>query len=175
MGRPRKIPALFAAARQVDRRVSVWMRANHAALVIELGTGRVAWRRVLPILAGLGLTDEVGQPLTRDTVSRTWKRVCREIAAEQRAKASPPPQLAPGELAPGVRYVGPTPITQPAAPVRPVALRDEPRVAPAPARPDTGAPAAPEATPEVVEATEQIRRVLAEMGALRVPLPSRTR
>lgn len=175
MGRPRKIQAVFAAARRADRRVSVWMRTHHAALVVELGMGRVAWRRVLPILAGLGLTDEVGQPLTRDTVSRTWKRVCREIAAEQQAKVSPSPQLAPGELAPGVRRVGPTPILQPAVPVRPVALRDASPVATAPARPDAAAPAAPEATPEVAEATEQIRRVLAEMGALRVPLPSRTR
>lgn len=175
MGRLRKIPTLFAAARQADRRVSVWMRANHTALVAELGTGRVAWRRVLPILAGLGLTDEVGQPLTRDTASRTWKRVCREIAVEQRAKATPSPQLAPGELAPGVRYVGPTPILQPAALARPLALRDAPSIAPAPAQPDAATPAASEATPEVVEATEQIRRVLAEMGALRVLLPSRTR
>lgn len=175
MGRLRKIPKLFAAARQADRRVSVWMRTNHTALVAELGTGRVAWRRVLPILEGLRLTDEVGQSLTRDTASRTWKRVCREIAAEQRAKASPSPRLMPRELAPGVRYVGPTPILQPAASARPVALRDAPRVAPAPPRPDAPAPAAPEATPEVAEATEQIRRVLMEMGALRVPLPSRTR
>ncbi|TXN64331.1 hypothetical protein, partial [Methylobacterium sp. WL6] len=105
MGRS-KIQALFATARQADRRVSVWMRTHYAELVVELGTGRVAWRRVLPILAELGLTDEVGQPLTRDTASRTWKRVCREITTQQGAKVPPAPQPTPGELAPGVRRVG---------------------------------------------------------------------
>lgn len=58
MGRPGKIPSLFAAARQADRRVSVWMRRHHADLVVELGTGRVAWRRVLPVLRTPPSADE---------------------------------------------------------------------------------------------------------------------
>lgn len=150
------IAGAFARARAGDRRLAPWMTRHHDALLDEIGTGRVEWAAPLAVFAGLGLTDEHGRPLTRDTASRTWRRVRAAVVAARLAEAAARP--APGELVPGVRLVSPAPVTMPVQ-IAP------PSVAQATV-PTPGMPAGAE------EATERIRAVLAGMGANRVPLPS---
>lgn len=153
--RERGIAAAFARARSGDRRLGPWMVRHHDELMCEIGTSRVEWSAPLAAFADLGLTDEHGRPLTRDTASRTWRRVREAVAAARQAEARARP--APGELVPGVRLVPPAPAAMP--------VRTTPApVAPA-AAPIAGTPAG------AVEATEHIAAVLAAMGASRVPLP----
>ncbi|CAM3169127.1 hypothetical protein MEME101129_21990 [Methylobacterium mesophilicum] len=150
------ITAVFARARAGDRRLAPWMNRHHDELVREIGTGRVEWAAALSAFSALGLTDDHGRPLTRDTASRTWRRVREAVAVARQTEARARP--APGELVPGVRLVSPLPV---AMPVR-----------------TTPAPVAPAAAPiagtsaGAVEATEHIAAVLAGMSASRVPLPS---
>ncbi|WP_331299238.1 hypothetical protein [Methylobacterium oryzae] len=123
----------------------------------ELGAGRVEWAAALVVFAKLGLTDEGGKAgITRDTASRTWRRVRAAVAAARQAEARARPAL--GELVPGVRLIAPAP-----APTR---LRAPPAPLFPSAAPNAGTPAGAE------EATERIRAVLAGMGAARIPLPS---
>lgn len=150
--RDRGIAAVFARARAGDRRLGPWMVRHHDELVRELGTGRVEWIAPLVAYAALGLTDDHGRPLTRDTASRTWKRVREAVAETRKAVAAARPM--PGELVPGVRLIVPTPVRVPPSPVAPAAA------------PIAGTPAG------TVEATEHIAAVLAAIGASRVPLPS---
>ena len=132
------------------------MTRHHDELVREIGTGRVEWAAALSAFADLGLTDEHGRPLTRDTASRTWRRVREAVAAGRQAEAAARPS--PGELVPGVRLIAsataPMTVSPPPAPAAPVAA------------PIAGTAAGAE------EATEHIAAVLAGMGASRVPLPS---
>lgn len=149
------IAGAFARARAGDRRLAPWMTRHHDALVNEIGTGRVEWAAPLAVFASLDLTDEHGRPLTRDTASRTWRRVREAVAAVRQAEARARP--AHGELAPGVRLItpasAPMPVRTPPAPPAPVAASI------------AGTPVG------AVEATERIRAVLAGMGAARIPLP----
>jgi hypothetical protein len=127
------------------------MTQHHDALLHELGTGRIEWTAPLNVFAGLGLTDEHGRALSRDTASRTWRRVRMAVAAARRSESLIAPQ--PGEMVRGVRLV---------APSMPTAMR-----APSPpASPVTASPIG-----GVDEATERIRAALDAMGAARVPLP----
>ncbi|WP_311276766.1 hypothetical protein [Methylobacterium sp. WCS2018Hpa-22] len=127
------------------------MARHHDELVHELGTGRIEWAAALVVFGSLGLTDDHGRRLTRDTASRTWRRVRTAVAAARQAEARTAPR--PGELVRGVRQVAPPPPST--------------RTAPPPASPVT----APSIN-GVDEATERIAAVLAGMGASRVPLPS---
>lgn len=155
--RDRGVAAAFARVRNEDRRLGPWMMRHHDALMNEIGTDRIEWASPLAVFASLGLTDEHGQSLTRDTASRTWRRVRIAVAAARQAEARTMPR--PGEIAPGVRLVPPIGIPSPQrvhAPVPPVVLAaGVPGVAPGGAE----------------EATEHIRSVLDAMGAARVPLP----
>ncbi|MBX9934701.1 MAG: hypothetical protein K2Y56_24840 [Methylobacterium sp.] len=148
----RGIAAAFARARAGDRRLAPWMARHHDELLRELGAGRVEWTPALVVFDKLCLTDEYGRPLTRDTASRTWRRVRAAVAAARQAEAREAAR--PGELVRGVRLV--------AAPA-PHAVR------PTPSPPTASAMAPPAGTVE--EATERIQSVLAAMGAARVPLP----
>lgn len=153
--RDRGIAAAFARARAGDRRLGPWMTCHHDELVREIGTGRVEWAVPLAIFTALGLTDDHGRAISRDTASRTWRRVREAVAAARKVEARGRP--APGELVPGVRLVpaapAAMPVRAPPAPLVPVAA------------PIAGTPAG------TVEATEHIAAVLAAMGASRVPLP----
>lgn len=155
--RDRGIAAAFARVRAGDRRLAPWMSRHHDELLKELGTGRIEWASPLAVFASLGLTDEHGRSLTRDTASRTWRRVRTAVAAAKQAQARTLPR--PGEIAPGVRLVPPTGI--------PSLQRVH-----APVPPDVLAAGVPGAAPGgAEEATERIRSVLDVMGAARVPLP----
>ena len=150
----RSIPAAFARARAGDKRLATWMTRNHDAVLRELGAGRVEWAPALAVFASLGLTDEHGRALTRDTASRTWRRVRAAVAAARQVEARDAAR--PGELVPGVRLAAP--------PVPRVDRPTHPPLAPT-------APAVASLPGSVDEATERIRDVLAAMGAARVPLP----
>lgn len=151
------IAAAFVRARAGDRRLATWMTRNHDALLSELGSGRTEWAAPLRVFADLGLTDDGGKPeITRDTASRTWRRVREAVAAARQVEAAARPVF--GELVPGVRLVSPAP---PPMPIRAAPAPVAPAVAPI-----EGTPAGAE------EATERIRAVLAGMAASRVPLPS---
>lgn len=150
------IAAAFARARGKDLRLATWMTRNHDALLFELGTGRIEWDAPLLVFADLGLTDDGGKlEITRDTASRTWRRVREAVAAARQAEAVG--RLAIGELVPGVRLVTSVPAPMPVRAVSaPVA---------SPATPLVGTPAG------AIEATERIRAALNAMGTTRVPLP----
>lgn len=153
----REVGSAFARARAGDRRLAPWMTRNHDELLRELGTSRIAWTVPLKAFARLGLTDEHGQPLTRDTASRTWRRVRSAVAAERQAEVSSAPR--PGELVRGVRLI---------APARPPTAWS----APVPSQPSSPAFGGAPTVGGVDEATERIRAVLDTMGASRVPLPA---
>lgn len=156
-GRDKGIAAAFARARGRDRRLATWMTRNHDFLLHELGTGRIEWAAPLLVFAALGLADDGGKvEITRDTASRTWRRVRAAVAQTRRAQACTRP--VPGELVPGVRLIAPAPATMP--------VRASPASVIPVAAPIVGTPSGAE------EATERISAVLAAMGALRVPLPS---
>jgi hypothetical protein len=145
------IAAAFARARSGDRRLGPWMVRNHDELLRELGAGRIEWSAPLVVFASLGLTDEHGQSLSRDTASRTWRRVRVAVEAARKAEARTAPR--PGELVHSVRLV-----VSPAPPAM--------RIMPVPPSPVAVPPVG-----GVEEATERIRAVLDTMGASRVPLP----
>ena len=184
MARPRKIDALFAQARTAQPTLADWMRANHTALLAQLGAGRIKWRTAMAVITDLGLTDEHGQTPSRDTVARTWTRVRREIAETQRASTLP--SLQPGEIAPGVRLS--SPFTDSHFGARPSQPPFESRFArpryevsshaaqaPVPAGSSASeAQARPPGTPAAQPhdgATEQIMRALGSMASSRVPMP----
>ena len=128
------------------------MTRHHDELLRELGTGRIEWTAPLAAFASLGMTDDHGRSLSRDTASRTWRRVRMAVASARQAEARTAPR--PGELVRGVRLVAsPTPPAMRTLPVPPSL-------------------AAVLVTNSVDEATERIAAVLAGMGASRVPLPS---
>jgi hypothetical protein len=190
MGRPKKISRLFSDIRAGDARLSTFMRRHHDDLLRELGSGRIQWRNPLRVFAGLGLTDEHGQPVSREAAARTWLRVRREVAAAREKRAvTAVPVLEPGELAPGVRAIIAAERTankalpprsaarvgiSPARPRDPT-RKSEAADADAPAPLDVGSVASRSAGASVsAGAAEQIQRVLREIGSTRTPLPGRS-
>ena len=156
MARPRMLSTLFTRARQQQQLLFDWMRSHHDDLVIELARDRGRWDQALQVIAGLKLVDDRGNPPTRDTVLRTWKRVRDSIAAraeEQAARSAP--ALAPGEVAPGVRAIA-QPRTATPRPVQPVQGKET--VAPG---------TAPESDP--------LHRLRVSMEAGKVPMPRTVR
>lgn len=106
MARPRTLSAAFARIRQEERLLYDWLRDRHDEFAAELAAVRVRdrWTRALKVIAEQKLVDDRGNPVTRDTATRTWKRVREDVAAARaRRQGAPPPVLAPGEVAPGVR------------------------------------------------------------------------
>jgi hypothetical protein len=134
--------------------------------------------------AALGLTDRTGKPPIPGTARKTWLQVRKDVAKVKTKQAKRTPILGTGEIAPGVRAA-----VQPPAQIMDDALRppiqlDDIR----PARPHLGTPAAsplrsqsaaasPLSPPSTRSATgaddadAQIRRVLAEFDAGKVPIP----
>ena len=177
MARPRTVNKLFAEFRKQDRRLSTWMRQNYSALTTEIGLGRVEWKRnnVLLIINQFRLCDEHGQPVSADTAARTWRRIRKEMDAQEaeRAAAAAGPDLRPGEIAPGIR-----PVFQNrpglSGPVLPVASA----LPSATISPGSAALAAQSGAPAAqprLGATEQVQAALSKLGIGRVPMPRKTR
>lgn len=170
MARPRTITALFTRARQRQQVLFDWMRSHHDDLAAELDRDRGRWDQALQVIADLKLVDDRGNPPTRDTIIRTWKRVRDDVAATRaRQEAARSGQaLAPGEVAPGVRAVAlPAPLPQAPTPTR---LLAETGASPTPANAlprEGGQPAA--------LSDDELRRVLDDLaqkqGGPKLPLP----
>lgn len=165
MARPRTITALFTRARQRQQVLFDWMRSHHDDLAAELARDRGRWDQALQVIAGLKLVDDRGNPPTRDTVVRTWKRVRDDVAAARaRQDAARSGQaLVPGEVAPGVRAAT---LPQASPPLPPAGLNAS--RAPTAAMPrEGGQPAA--------LSDEEVQRVLDDLaqkqGGPRLPLP----
>jgi len=151
VARPKTLSAAFARARQEQRLLYDWLRDNHDTFAAELGQlrPRDRWTRALRVIADLGLLDDRGNAVTRDTAIRTWKRVREDVAAARaKRQGAPPPALARGEIAPGVRGVA-----KAAAPV-------------------SAMPAAGTGTsPGTLSSDDPMQRLRQQMGASQVPMP----
>lgn len=162
MARPRTLSALFARIRQEQRLLYDWLRDRHDEFAAELAAVRVRdrWTRALKVIAEHGLVDDRGNQVTRDTAIRTWKRVREDVAiARTRRQGAPPPALAPGEVAPGVRAAR----EQVAAPV--LVLM--------PAPPPAQGMAA--TVPGAAQEGDPMQRLRASMQAGKVPMPKTVR
>ena len=160
MARPRTLSASFARIRQEQRLLYDWLRDRHDEFAAELAAVRVRdrWTRALKVIAEHELVDDRGNQVTRDTAIRTWKRVREDVAAARaRRQGAPPPALAPGEVAPGVRAAR----EQVAAPVL------MPVLVPAQGMAATVSGAAQEDDP--------MQRLRASMQAGKVPMPRTVR
>lgn len=160
MARPRTLSASFARIRQEQRLLYDWLRDRHDEFAAELAAVRVRdrWTRALKVIAEHELVDDRGNQVTRDTAIRTWKRVREDVAAARaRRQGAPPPALAPGEVASGVRAAR----EQVAAPVL------MPVLVPAQGMAATVSGAAQEDDP--------MQRLRASMQAGKVPMPRTVR
>ena len=185
VARKREITALFAKARNADGRLSDWMRANYDDLLAELGSGRIVWRPVLQVIADLGLLDEHGKRPTRDTTFRTWRRVCRDVAASRARDQGKPAFLTRREIAPGVRALPVHDDQNAGIGLLPMATQRGVRldIRPARARADmpgsaiqtlsaiTASPTADTVAAPIEDVDAQIRRVFDAIGAARTPMP----
>jgi hypothetical protein len=104
------------------------------------------------------LLDGRGNPPTQDTALRTWKQVRTDVAAARaKRQGAPPPVLALGEIAPGVRVTAQAAATAwaSASAASPAAAQGTGSTAPA----------------RVGEGDEAMRHLLASMQAGKVKLP----
>ncbi len=158
MARPRTITALFTRARHRQQVLFDWMRSHHDDLAAELAHDRGRWDQALQVIIDLKLVDDRGNPPTRDTVVRTWKRVRDDVAAARTKQeaARSGQALAPGEVAPGVRAVA-----------QPRAAAPTPAPLPAQGKEAVVPGAVPEGDP--------LQRLRASMEAGKVPMPRTVR
>ncbi|MBV9747681.1 MAG: hypothetical protein JO157_02590 [Acetobacteraceae bacterium] len=63
--------------------VFCWLWVNHAELSEVLWRWQPTWASVARIMEADGVRDRYGKAPTGNAVRRVWKRVCREIEAEQ--------------------------------------------------------------------------------------------
>jgi hypothetical protein len=162
MPRPRTVSASFARVRQETRLLYDWLRDHHDDFAAELDRTRVRdrWKLAMKLFAHHRLLDGRGNPPTQDTAIRTWKQVRADVAAARAKQQSvPPPALAPGEIAPGVRVAAQASawVSMPA--VLPLSAGQAPL---SETRPDPD---------QASDETDPIRRLRASMQASKVPMP----
>lgn len=156
-----------------------WLRANHDQFLQAWGEG-ADWPAFVQAFAALGLTDRTGKPPVPETARKTWLQVRKDIAktkADEQAKRAP--SLAPDEIAPGVRAVPDRPADNAKRPrttidIRPATPRSDTVAARSPSQSTTPVPPSPPPTKpagDVDDAEAQIRRVLDEIDAGKVPIP----
>ena len=175
----------LGAARGKTARSSLyrWLRAHHDQF-LEDWTEAADWPAFVQAFTALGLMDRTGKPPVPETARKTWLQVRKDVAKVKTKQAERAPILASGEIAPGVRAA-----VQSSAQIMDDALRPPIQFDNIqPARPRLGASAAtplpsqstgasPLAPPSIKSATgaddadAQIRRVLAEIDAGKVPIP----
>jgi hypothetical protein len=63
--------------------VFCWLWVNHAELSEVLWRWQPTWASVARIMEADGVRDRYGKAPTGNAARRVWKRVCREIEAEQ--------------------------------------------------------------------------------------------
>jgi len=69
-----------------------FLRANMAELSAMFEELKPSWRTVAEELTNAGIIGASGDPPTRESVRKSWQRVCRDVEAEgaKRAPAAPP-------------------------------------------------------------------------------------
>jgi len=161
-----------------------WLRKHHDDLLARLEAERPDWQALAQGFVTLGLTDRTGKAASPETARKTWLTVRKDIIKAKAKQAKAAPALAPGEIAPGVRAA-----VQPPAQIVDDALRPpikidnirpvQPRIGTPAATPlpSQSAGASPLPPPPVKSASgaddaeAQIRRVLDEFDAGKVPIP----
>jgi hypothetical protein len=160
MPRKRTVAATFDRIRQETRLLYDWLREHHDDFAAELDRTRVRdrWKLAMKLIAHHQLLDGRGNPPTQDTALRTWKQVRTDVAvARAKRQGAPPPVLALGEIAPGVRVTAQAAATAwaSASAASPAAAQGTGSTAPA----------------RVGEGDEAMRHLLASMQAGKVKLP----
>lgn len=102
------ISGISEPARSRHSTLYLWMRRNHAEISEQIALHGVHWPDVAVALGKDGLTDRTGKPPTANTCKQTWYRVAKAAAAPPKPKP-PASNLRPGEIAPGVWRVSPSP------------------------------------------------------------------
>jgi len=160
--------------------LSRWLRAHQDAFRALLADKQPGWDDLATALATLGLRDGDGKPPTGERARKAWWAVRRAKATTRASPDSPatPPPLPRDEIAPAAQAIP--------APGAAAAARPRMRLDLRPATPLTGEPAAqtlPAARSAVPDsavagpaqpdggAAEQIRRLIEQMNASKVPLP----
>jgi len=80
-----------------------WLRKHHAALTAALLTHRSPLRVLLRHVHDAGIVGRRGQCVSYESLRKTWKRVCRDVAHESAAGTVPaarPSRLPPSRMSP---------------------------------------------------------------------------
>lgn len=106
-----------------------WLRDHRAEVAQALVREKLAWHSVAAEIAAAGVLGARGEPPTGNAVRRVWKRLCRDLVAEearvaggvsgQRTAATRAPSAAPGSP-------NPIPATAPAPTLRPSSAESPP-------------------------------------------------
>lgn len=67
-----------------------WLHKRHAKIAAARERHNPPWRSVIGEMTAAGLVGGDGKPLTRKTISKIWRRVCRDIEAKAAAATSVP-------------------------------------------------------------------------------------
>jgi len=167
--------------------LSRWLRAHHDAFAAMLADKEPSWDEVAAALAAMGLHDGEGKPPTGERTRKAWWGMRRaKAAACAKRQGTPPPALAPGELAPGVHVAPGTDRAgasrpRPRLDIRPATPLDHTPAQPLlPAASSVLPPSGPVVTGSAVlpvqaqpgeGAAEQVRRLREQMETGKVPVP----
>ena len=106
-----------------------WLRANHSRLSRRLARDQTSWAVMASEIAAVGILNREGKPPSSDSVRRVWATVCRDVTADQAAKAAKPNRKYPSRISPDWRPQ----VVQPPLPVQPPPPTRHPMPATAPA------------------------------------------
>ncbi len=83
-----------------------WLRKHHAALTAALLTHRSPLRVLLRQVHEAGIVGHRGQCVSYESLRKTWKRVCRDVAhgsATDTVPAARPSRMSPSRVSPDAR------------------------------------------------------------------------
>ena len=84
--------------------VYCWLRAHHAQVAARLATEELSWATLAEALSREGLRGRNGVELTGRAVAQVWRRVSRDVEAEDAARtAAPPKRKFPSRISPDWR------------------------------------------------------------------------
>lgn len=85
----RIVRAMRANPRKGRGAIYRWLWTHHAHLSQALAETDAGWQEIAAAMAATGLVGRRGNPPTRKSLPKVWKRVCRDVAAEaERTHAS---------------------------------------------------------------------------------------
>ncbi|HXW71154.1 MAG TPA: hypothetical protein VEK34_06935 [Methylocella sp.] len=156
-----------------------WLRSNHDHFLQDWHEG-ADWPAFVQAFTALGLTDRTGKPPIPETARKIWLQVRKDIAKDKaREQAKRAPSLMQDEIAPGVRAAPDRETDNAPRPrmtieIRPATPRLDAAVTRSLSQSTTAArPSLPPTKPAETgdDANAQIRRVLDEIDATKVPIP----